>query len=264
LIERMRALARQRPRFGYRRIAVLLRREAWRASDTRVFRLWRQEGLKVPQKRRKRRRWGSSENGCHRRRTSTKTTSGAGLRVRSHGLGQRHGCRSSMSTRGSAWRSWTSITSEDVIDTLAELFAMRRATHSQRQWSGVHRPSDSRWLAQGRRNVVRRAGSPGRTATRKFPAARDEFLALEIFENLPAARELTAAWKEDYNDQRPHGSLGYQTPTQFAAACAASAPAAPTLQQHTRRDEEDEERVPFPQPLPSLSVVQKIKAGQKD
>ncbi len=93
---------------------------------------------------------------------------------------------------------------------------------------------------------------------------RDEFLALEIFDNLQAARKLTAAWKEDYNHHRPHGSLGYQTPAEFAArlsspsldpealdgqaaACAASAPAAPALQQHTRRDEE----VPFPQPVPS-------------
>ena len=53
LVKRMRVLSGQRPRFGYRRIAALLRRESWRASNTRVLRLWRREGLKVPAKRRK-------------------------------------------------------------------------------------------------------------------------------------------------------------------------------------------------------------------
>jgi hypothetical protein len=52
----------------------------------------------------------------------------------------------------------------------------------------------------------------------------DEFLALEVFESLAAARKLTAAWREDYNHHRPHGSLGYVTPAEFAARCTASAP----------------------------------------
>src|SRR5690606_3898024 len=68
LAARMCELARSRPRFGYRRIGKLLRDEAWSASDTRVYRLWRREGLKVPQKKRKRRRLGKSANGCQRRR----------------------------------------------------------------------------------------------------------------------------------------------------------------------------------------------------
>jgi len=53
MVKRMLELARERPRFGYRRIAALLRRERWRVSRTRVLRLWRREGLKVRQKRRK-------------------------------------------------------------------------------------------------------------------------------------------------------------------------------------------------------------------
>lgn len=55
LVKRMRELAGQRPRFGYRRIGALLRRELSRASPTRILRLWRREGLKVPQKRGKKR-----------------------------------------------------------------------------------------------------------------------------------------------------------------------------------------------------------------
>ncbi len=46
---------------------------------------------------------------------------------------------------------------------------------------------------------------------------RDEFLALDEFENLPMARRLTIAWKTEYNKQRPHRSLGYVTPAEFSA-----------------------------------------------
>ena len=52
---------------------------------------------------------------------------------------------------------------------------------------------------------------------------RDEFLAVEEFESLVAARKLTAAWKDDYNHRRPHGSLGYAAPAAFAARCTAVA-----------------------------------------
>ena len=70
--KRMLQLAKERPRFGYRRIGWLLRAEGWQASDTRVYRLWRREGLKVPQRKRKKRRLGSSENGCHLRKSKHK------------------------------------------------------------------------------------------------------------------------------------------------------------------------------------------------
>ena len=62
---------------------------------------------------------------------------------------------------------------------------------------------------------------------------RDEFLATETFESLAAARKLTAAWKEDYNHHRPHSSLGYVTPAEFAARCVASVRPTASLQQHS-------------------------------
>jgi hypothetical protein len=72
LAARMRELVRGRPRFGNWRIDKLLREEAWNASDTRVYRLWRREGVKVPNKKRKRRRLGTSAGGCHRSRAGHK------------------------------------------------------------------------------------------------------------------------------------------------------------------------------------------------
>ena len=69
LAERMVALSRENPRYGYRRVWALLRREGWAVNKKRIQRLWKEAGLKVPASReRKRRRLGTSENGCTRKR----------------------------------------------------------------------------------------------------------------------------------------------------------------------------------------------------
>ena len=68
VLVRMEALVRKHPRYGYRRIGDLLRREGFRANPKRVYRLWKREGYRVPQIQHKRRRLGSSENACHRHR----------------------------------------------------------------------------------------------------------------------------------------------------------------------------------------------------
>ncbi|MDQ3183793.1 MAG: IS3 family transposase, partial [Actinomycetota bacterium] len=74
LLERMIALSRENPRYGYRRVWAKLRREGWPVNKKRVHRLWRKEGLKVPDKQRKRRRLsillGTSENSCTRRQAT--------------------------------------------------------------------------------------------------------------------------------------------------------------------------------------------------
>ena len=68
LIERLHHLSRSYPRYGYRRIWAMLRREGWRVNRKRVQRLWRMEGLKVPPKARKQRTPGHSENSCMKRK----------------------------------------------------------------------------------------------------------------------------------------------------------------------------------------------------
>src|SRR5215204_2260805 len=68
LVERMVALSKENPRYGYRRVWALLRREGWEVNKKRVQRLWREAGLRVPAKEFKRRRLATSENGCTRRR----------------------------------------------------------------------------------------------------------------------------------------------------------------------------------------------------
>jgi putative transposase len=248
LARRMRELVRQRPRFGYRRIAALLRREGWRANPKRIYRLWRREGLKVPRRKRKRRSLGMSENACHCRRAERKdhvwtwdfvfdrTTSGSALKWLSIVDEFTRECLCLKVAR--------SITSEDVIDALAELFAMRGVPQHIRSDNGPEFVAHAiqRWIAQvGVTTLYIAPGSPWENgyAESFHSRLRDEFLALEEFENVAAARKLTTAWQDDYNHHRPHSSLGYLTPVEFAARWAASAPellsatpqATPPLQQ---------------------------------
>ena len=68
LIERMTALALQYGRYGYRRITALLRAEGWNINHKRIERLWRQEGLKVPQRQPKRGRLELTDGSCVRLR----------------------------------------------------------------------------------------------------------------------------------------------------------------------------------------------------
>lgn len=66
LVKRMLELVGRHPRYGYRRIWALLKREGWRANKKRIWRLWKKQGLKVPQKRLKKQRLGEAVNGCTR------------------------------------------------------------------------------------------------------------------------------------------------------------------------------------------------------
>jgi transposase InsO family protein len=241
-VQRILELVRQRPRFGYRRIAALLRAEGFRASESRILRLWRREGLKVPQKKRKRRRLGKSENACHRRQAKCKdhvwawdfvfdkTTSGSPVKWLNIVDEFTRECLASKPAR--------SITSEDVIDTLSELFAMRGVPEHIRSDNGPEFIAQAirRWLGQLEIEALYIApGSPWENGyAESFNSRfRDEFLALEEFESVAAARQLTTAWKTDYNHDRPHSSLGYVAPAEFAARCTVSAtePASATPQQ---------------------------------
>jgi transposase InsO family protein len=233
VVKRMLELVRQRPRFGYRRIAALLREEGFRASATRILRLWRREGLKVPRKKRKRRGLGTSASGVTQRPAEApndvwcwdfvfdRTTGGSPLKWLSIVDEFTRECLCLKVDRG--------ITSEAVIDWLAELFAMRSVPRCIRSDNGPEFIAHAirRWLGQvGVETLYIEPGSPWQNgyAESFHSRLRDEFLALEEFENLAAARKLTAAWRDDYNHRRPHGSLGYVAPAVFAARWAASAP----------------------------------------
>jgi transposase InsO family protein len=247
LVARMLELVRERPRFGYRRIAAMLKAEGWEVNFKRVYRLWRREGLKVPKKVRKRRGLGTSGNACHIRRAESKdqvwtwdfvfdrTTSGTTLKWLSLVDEYTRECLALKVARG--------ITSEDVIDTLAELFAMRGVPQHIRSDNGPEFIAGAirAWLTKtGVETLYVAPGSPWENGfVESFHSRlRDEFLRMHDFRDLREARELTQAWREDYNDRRPHGALGYQTPSAFALGCGNSVRATPSLRRHRPLEEE--------------------------
>lgn len=227
LVARIRELVRRHPRYGYRMITAKLRQEGWSVNAKRVYRMWRREGLKVPQKKRKKRRLGSSKNACHRRRAThmndvwcwdfifDHTTNGTQLKWFS--------IVDEYTRENLNLKVRRSITSEDVLDTLAELFAMYGVPNHIRSDNGPEFISHAirKWVEQlGVDTMYIEPGSPWENgyAESFHSRLRDEFLATEEFENLRAAQRLTSQWQYEYNNERPHSSLNYMTPAQYAAS----------------------------------------------
>jgi putative transposase len=228
LVERMLALVRERPRFGYRRIWALLRREGWKVNRKRVHRLWRQEGLKVPQKAKKKRHLGHSANGCALRRPEhpdhvwawdfiyDRTQGGRTLKWLSIVDEYTRECLALVVAR--------SITSEEVLDVLADLFMVRGVPDHIRSDNGPEFIAQAmqEWLERtGAKTLYIAPGSPWENgyAESFHSRLRDELLNVEEFANVAEARSVAERWQLDYNHHRPHSSLGYQTPAEFASVC---------------------------------------------
>jgi len=227
LVEKMIILSRENPRYGYRRVWALLRREGWAVNKKRVQRLWREAGLKVPASRgRKRRRLGSSENGCARRRAEyidhvwsydfAMDATEDGHRLKVMPIVDEYG-RECL-----ALEMERSITAEDVVGILDRLFAERGEPAYIRSDNGPEfiAKAVKRWLAaSGVETLYIEPGAPWENAYSEtfISRLRDELLNREVFANLKEAQVLAGDYREHYNHHRPHGALGYLTPAEFAA-----------------------------------------------
>jgi transposase InsO family protein len=235
-------LVRAHPRFGYRRIAVLLRREGFPLNFKRAYRLWRKEGLKVPRKRRKYRASGGSRNACHVSPATSRddvwtwdflhdrTVDGRPLKWLTLVDEYTRECL--------ALRPSRHLTSEELLDELALQFSMRGVPKRVRSDNGPEfiAKAVQEWLSNVQVQTSYIApGSPWENGyVESFHSRlRDELVDREEFDTVSHARARSAAWREEYNQHRPHSSLGYQTPAEFARRCAASVRATPSLQQHT-------------------------------
>ena len=258
LIGEILALVGKHPRYGYRRICVLLRRAGWQVNRKRIYRLWVQEGLKVPQKQRKKRRLGHSDNSCVRRKAEyrdhvwtwdfihDRTIAGRPLKWLSIVDEHTRECLALEVDR--------SITADKVIDVLVELFRIRGVPRHIRSDNGPEFIAKAirRWLSHaGVEALYVEPGSPWENgyAESFHSRLRDELTNREEFANLAEARHLADAWRLEYNHRRPHSSLGYQTPAEFAAGCAAASvrPTASLRQQHSRST--DDPPLPITQPV---------------
>lgn len=260
LIREMLELVGRHPRYGYRFIWAMLRQRGWRVNRKRIYRLWVQEGLKVPRKQRKKRRLGSSDNSCARRKTEHKdhiwtwdfvhdrSSDGRPLKWLSIVDEYTRECLALEVGRG--------MTSQKVIDVLIDLFHIRGVPRHIRSDNGPEFIAQAirRWVKQASVEVLYvEPGSPWENGyVESFHSRlRDELTKREEFRSLAEARYLTARWQLEYNHHRPHSSLGYQTPAEFAAGCAASVPVAalPPLQQHSQNPR----GLPLPITQPTLS-----------
>lgn len=246
MVQEMLALVGQHPRYGYRRIWALLRKAGWKVNRKRVYRLWRQEGLKVPQKQHKKRRLGHSGNSCVRRKAEHKdhvwawdfvhdrTTDGRPLKWLSIVDEYTRECVALEVGRG--------MTAERVIDVLMDLFRIRGVPKHIRSDNGPEFIAQAirRWLAKaGVETLYVEPGSPWENgyAESFHSRLRDELTDREEFTSLAEAKHLSDAWRLEYNHRRPHSSLGYRTPAEFAAGCAAAGSATLRPQPHSRTPE---------------------------
>ena len=214
-------LARTYGRYGYRRITVLLRREGWQVNHKRVERIWRQEGLKVPQKQPKRGRLWFNDGSCIRLRpthrnhvwsydfVADRTHDGKSVKMLTIIDEYSRECLAIVTER--------SLKSDDVLDCLTEMFIRHGAPEYIRSDNGAEFTAKvvRRWLSHiGVQTLYIEPGSPwengyNESFNGKF---RDELLNGEIFYTLKEAQVLIERWRMEYNTIRPHSSLNYRPP----------------------------------------------------
>ncbi len=214
-------LARCYGRYGYRKIAALLRTAGWTINDKRVERVWRREGLKVPQKQPKRSRLWLNDGSCIRLRAERRnhvwaydfvedrTHDGRKYRMLTIVDEFTHECL--------AIRIKRKLKSIDVIEALADLFLTRGAPTHVRSDNGPEfvALAVQAWIAAvGARTAYIEPGSPWENGyIESFNARlRDELLNGEIFYSLAEAKVVIESWRRHFNAVRPHGSLGYRAP----------------------------------------------------
>jgi transposase InsO family protein len=224
-------LAKQYGRYGYRRIMALLKRDGWQVGKDRVERIWRREGLKVPQKQKPRGRLWFNDGSCVRLRpthvnhvwsydfVSAKTYDGRTVRLLN--LIDEYS-RECLLIR--AERRWTSA---KVIEALADVMVRRGVPEHLRSDNGPEFVAEAlrQWLAgTGAKTLYIEPGSPWENGyCESFNSKlRDEFLNGEIFYSIKELRVLVERWRVYYNTIRPHSSLGYKPPAPEAWLIEAS------------------------------------------
>jgi len=215
----LRRISRRRPRWGYRRAHQLLLDEGWQINRKRTQRLWREEGLRVPQRRRKRQRLGESTVPAARLRADRpdhvwaidfqwdQTADGHNLKLL-HVVDE--------FTREALAIETVAVLERLVADRGTAPGFVRcdngpeMTAHALRDWCRFTRAG----------SAYIEPGSPWQNAyVESFGGrVRDELLSVELFSCLAEAQVLIEDWRVDYNEHRPHSALQMMAPAAFAAS----------------------------------------------
>ncbi|MDE2243763.1 MAG: IS3 family transposase [Bradyrhizobium sp.] len=225
LRQRMRAIAQERRRFGYRRLHVLLRREGYLINHKKLFRLYREEKLTV-------RRRGSRKRAIGTRApmlvpmtpndrwsldfVSDQLTDGRRFRILTVIDDCTRECLALVAD--------TSLSGIRVARELDRLMIERGKPKMVVSDNGSELTSNAilTWAEHSR--VEWHYIAPGKPMQNAFIESfngrlRDEFLNETLFTSLAQVRIALACWRADYNNHRPHSQLGWKTPSEFAFTC---------------------------------------------
>jgi putative transposase len=223
LRERLRELANARRRFGYRRLFVLLRQEGERSGKNRIYRLYREEGLTVRKRRARRRAVGTRAPILIEPRPNARWSldfvhdqfaCGRRFRILNIVDDVTRECLAAIPD--------TSISGKRVARELTTLIRRRGKPGMIVSDHGTEFTSNAilSWATENK--IEWHYIAPGKPMQNGFCESfngrmRDELLNETLFFGLDHARAKIVAWVSDYNHRRPHSSLGYATPAEYAA-----------------------------------------------
>jgi putative transposase len=220
-------LANKYKRYGYRMITAKLRQNGWIVNHKRIQRIWQKEGLQVPYRSKYKKAKGTSDNSCAVKEAeypnhvwtydfiSDQTEDGGKLKILT--------VLDEFTRESLAIELGRSIRAGDVIEVLEYLFLVRGAPKFIRSDNGPEFIADAieRWLKRNHVETLHIApGSPWENGyIESFNGKlRDDVLNREVFHSVKEAKVIVENWRLEYNNHRPHSSLGYMTPAAFAAS----------------------------------------------
>jgi putative transposase len=220
LREELVTLARQKPRYGYRRLHALLTRRGFEASVQRVYRLYRTAGLMV--RRLKRKRLTRLPVASDLMRSNQEWA----LDFVSDALATGRGIRAltvvdAFTRENLSLEVDTSLSSRRVTRALEVVIERRGVPEAIRCDNGPEFTSRHflSWCEERKIQLIHiQPGKPTQNGhIESFNGRlRDECLNANWFHNLADAKRKIGAWRDEYNSERPHSSLGYRTPNEFA------------------------------------------------
>jgi len=229
LRRRIREIAHTRVSYGHRRVHVLLRREGWRVNLKRVYRLYREEGLTLRRKKPKRRRAAQPRQ---ERPAATSPNERWSMDFMSDALADGRKIRvltvlDTCTRECVALEVATSFRGSDVAQVLTRVGIQRGLPTTITVDNGTEFTSKAldHWAYKNRLRLdYTRPGKPTDNGfIESFNAAvRRECLSQHYFSSVAEARDVLAAWRDEYNQRRPHGSLGQRTPMEVGAQARAA------------------------------------------